>query len=217
MSMREQPSEAFLCADDEVINHGHPQILALAAKLSGQNPEDTARNCFDWVRDQITHSIDFHREEVTCLASDVLGVGTGLCIAKSHLLVALWRAHRIPSGFCYQRLALDGPSSPYCTHGFVAVWLEGTGWYRCDARGNSKPGIHCTFTPGHENLAYATVHEGEHEYPGIWAQPWPELVTAMKRLKNISHYLMHPIDAAPPPFCDHDHVVAYRGGPSPSG
>ncbi len=199
MSMREQPSEAFLCADDEIINHGHPQILALAAKLSGQNPEDTARKCFDWVRDQITHSIDFYREEVTCLASDVLGVGTGLCIAKSHLLVALWRAHGIPSGFCYQRLALDGPDPLYCTHGFAAVWLEEWGWYRCDARGNSRPGIHCEFTPGQENLAYPAIYNGAQTWPEVWAEPWPDLISAMEKLQTMAQYRNHPIDASPPP------------------
>ena len=197
MSQYHPPVADFLM-DTEVVDFHHPQIQSLAASLSGRTPLLTAKNCFDWVRDHIEHSIDFHREEVACKASDVLRIGTGLCTAKSHLLVALWRAHQIPSGFCYQRLIFGGDHASYCTHGFEAVWLDGLGWYRCDARGNTKPGIHCEFTPGQENLAYPVIREGERFFPDIWALPWPELVTALESLPDISQYLRDPIDVCPP-------------------
>ncbi|EGQ62803.1 putative cysteine protease [Acidithiobacillus sp. GGI-221] len=142
--------------------------------------------------------MDFHREEVTCVASEVLRMGTGLCFAKSHLLVAFWRANQIPAGFCYQRLTLHGPNPPYCTHGFTAVWLDDHGWYRCDARGNSRPEIHCEFMPGQENLAYPTIYNGEQTYPDVWAEPWPDLIAAMEKLQSISQYRSHPIDTCPP-------------------
>ncbi|OYV72313.1 MAG: transglutaminase, partial [Acidithiobacillus ferrivorans] len=103
------PPVADFLMNTKVVDYNHPQIQILAVSLSGQTPLITAKNCFDWVRDHIEHSMDFHREEVTCKASDVLRIGTGLCTAKSHLLVALWRANQIPAGFCYQRLTLDGP------------------------------------------------------------------------------------------------------------
>ena len=192
-----QPSLRFLM-ESATVDYAHADIRKLAAALSSDDPTATARHCFEWVRDHIEHSMDFHREEVTCAASDVLQQGTGLCTAKSHLLVALWRANQIPAGFCYQRLTLDGPNPPYCTHGFTAVWLDDRGWYRCDARGNSKPGIHCEFTPGQENLAYPTIYNGEQTYPDVWAEPWPDLIAAMEKLQNISQYRSHPIDACPP-------------------
>ena len=192
-----QPSPRFLM-ESATVDYTHADIRKLAAALSSDDPTATARHCFEWIRDHIAHSMDFHREEVTCAASDVLQQGTGLCTAKSHLLVALWRANQIPAGFCYQRLTLDGPNPPYCTHGFTAVWLDDRGWYRCDARGNSKPGIHCEFTPGQENLAYPTMYNGERTYPDIWAEPWPDLLAAMGKLQNISQYRNHPIDACPP-------------------
>ncbi|MBE7562498.1 transglutaminase family protein [Acidithiobacillus sp. HP-6] len=192
-----QPSPHFLM-ESAIVDYTHADIRKLAATLSSDDPTTTARHCFEWVRDHIAHSMDFHREEVTCAASEVLQQGTGLCTAKSHLLVALWRANQIPAGFCYQRLTLDGPNPPYCTHGFTAVWLDDQGWYRCDARGNSKPGIHCEFIPGQENLAFPTRYIGEHDYPEVWAEPWPELVTAMEHLPNITQYRAHPIDACPP-------------------
>ena len=192
-----QPLPHFLM-ESATVDYAHADIRKLAAALSSDDSTATARRCFEWVRDHIEHSMDFHREEVTCAASDVLQQGTGLCTAKSHLLVALWRANQIPAGFCYQRLTLDGPNPPYCTHGFTAVWLNGRGWYRCDARGNSKPGIHCEFTPGQENLAYPTIYNGERIYPDVWAEPWPDLLAAMEKLQCMTQYRSHPIDACPP-------------------
>jgi transglutaminase-like putative cysteine protease len=192
-----QPSQYFLM-ESATVDYAHADIRKLAAALSSDDPTATARRCFEWVRDHIEHSMDFQREEVTCAASNVLQQGTGLCTAKSHLLVALWRANQIPAGFCYQRLTLDGPNPPYCTHGFTAVWLDDWGWYCCDARGNSKPGIHCEFTPGQENLAYPTMYNGERTYPEVWAEPWPDLLAAMENLQNISQYRRQPIDACPP-------------------
>ncbi len=187
----------FLAASD-VVDFHHPQIAKLAADLRADSHATTAKNCFVWVRDHIQHCVDFKREETPYIASDVLAVGTGFCTAKSHLLVALLRANAIPAGFCYQRLTFDGPNPPYCLHGFIAVHLEGVGWYRCDARGNSKPGIHCEFAPGHETLAYPIQYAGECIYPEVWAEPWPEFIQASRELGSVSDYMAKPIDVAPP-------------------
>lgn len=199
-------SPAFLAASD-VVDFDHPEVDRLARELARATPRDTAAACFDWVRDRIEHSVDFGREELSCDASEALRLGTGLCIAKSHLLVALWRANGIPSGFCYQRLRFREPGGHYCSHGLVAVWLEQAGWYRCDARGN-KATVHCEFTPGSENLAFATTAEGECTFPQIWAQPWPELVERMGQLGSMSGYLARPIDVAPPQVAA-DQVVSF--------
>ncbi|MEC5163865.1 transglutaminase-like putative cysteine protease [Janthinobacterium sp. CG_23.3] len=187
----------FLAASD-IIDYRDAAIQDLARSLRADTPPASAKRCFDWVRDQIEHSIDYQRDQVTLTASQALAVGTGLCTAKSHLLVALLRANGIAAGLCYQRLTLSGPNPPHCTHGFVAVWLEGSGWYRCDARGNSKPGMDCQFTPGVENLAYPVQYEGECIYPQVWAQPWPSLVEGMRALGSIAQYRATPIDATPP-------------------
>lgn len=187
----------FLAAD-AVVDFGHAAVAQLARSLRAPESGATARRCFEWVRDRIAHSIDFRREEVPCTAAEVLATGSALCIGKSHLLVALLRANGIPAGFCYQRLTLSGPNPPYCLHNLVALWLDGVGWYRCDARGNSKPGIHCEFAPGRETLAFPVQYDGECLYPGVWAAPWPALVTAMRGLASISAYCAAPIDLAPP-------------------
>ncbi|WP_236609416.1 transglutaminase-like domain-containing protein [Acidithiobacillus caldus] len=123
-----QPTPDFL-QESPIVDYANADIRSLASALSACDATATAKCCFDWVRDHIEHSIDFHREEVTCVASEVLRSGTGLCTAKSHLLVALWRANQISAGFCYQRLTLDGPNPPCCTHGFTAAlgWMTGAG------------------------------------------------------------------------------------------
>ncbi len=181
----------------DVIDFHHPEVARLAAALRSATPEQTARRCFEWVRDEVAHSIDFQREEITCTASEALAAGTGLCISKSHLAVALLRANGMASGFCYQRLRLSGAESRFCTHGLIAVYLERQGWYRCDARGN-KATVDCQFTPGREQLAFEARAEGEQLYPGVWAQPWPELVQRLQALPSIAAYLAAPIDVSPP-------------------
>jgi transglutaminase-like putative cysteine protease len=100
--------EPFLRAT-AVIDWSQPEILALARELSrgAVLPVVIARRCFEWVRDEIPHTVDYRLDRITCSASEVLRHRTGFCYAKSHLLAALLRANGIPTGFVYQRLALD--------------------------------------------------------------------------------------------------------------
>ena len=92
----------------EYIDWENPDILIRAKSLArvSSTREDIARNCFEFVRDEIKHSGDYELNPVTYKASDVLKYGTGYCYAKSHLLAALLRANNIPTGLCYQRLTI---------------------------------------------------------------------------------------------------------------
>ncbi|TXL16153.1 Cro/Cl family transcriptional regulator [Methylococcaceae bacterium HT4] len=114
------------------INWSNPEIKELAKLLSSGLPDkkSIAKNCFEWVRDNIRHSSDYKLNPVTCKASDVLIHKTGYCYAKSHLLAALLRANNIPAGLCYQRLSVEDDGAPYCLHGLNAVFLKNHGWYR---------------------------------------------------------------------------------------
>lgn len=169
-------------AASEVIDWKHPEILSLAAQLAQGSPsvQQTAQNCFEWVRDQIRHSVDYQLNPVTWKASDVLTHRTGYCYAKSHLLAALLRANGIPAGFCYQRLSLDGSGAPYCLHGLNAVKLPDYGWYRIDPRGN-KEGVDAQFTPPVERLAFPILHEVEADLPEIWPEPLECVIAALRR------------------------------------
>ena len=166
---------------DNVIDWQHPEVMALAQRI-GQacdDPTAIAQACFEWVRDEIRHSVDYQMNPVTCRASDVLQHRTGYCFAKSHLLAALLRANQIPAGFCYQRLSIDDVGFPYSLHGFNAVYLPAIGWYRIDARGN-KPGVAAHFTPPPEQLAYAVRLPEEADYPEIWPTPLPRVIAALQ-------------------------------------
>ncbi len=123
-----------------------PQIAECARKLTASTAQETAKRCFEFVRDTIKHSADYKLNPVTCRASDVLEHRTGYCYAKSHLLCALLRANGIAAGLCYQRLSIAGSGPPFCLHGLNAVYLPEFGWYRVDARGN-RPDVDAQFAP----------------------------------------------------------------------
>ncbi|MBY6212472.1 transglutaminase family protein [Microbulbifer agarilyticus] len=164
-----------------IIDWQHPDIVALAADLKCPSGAKfgTARNSFEFVRDEIRHSGDIALNPVTCRASDVLSAGTGFCFAKSHLLAALLRANDIPAGFSYQRLLLDKASARFCLHGLNSVYLERYGWFRVDARGN-KPGITAEFIPPEERLAYTPSAEGERDLPEVYADPLPQVIQLLQ-------------------------------------
>lgn len=179
-------SADFLASTD-VVDWYHADVRTLAWYLAGgeSNLVEVARRCFEWVRDEIRHSVDFADTTVTCAASDVLTQRTGFCYAKSHLLAALLRANGIPTGFCYQRLSIDGVGPPFSLHGLNAVLLPECGWYRVDARGN-KRGIDAQFSPPHERLAFPIQSPGELMLPEIHADPFPVVVDSLRRCSTVA-------------------------------
>lgn len=172
--------DAYLQATD-VINWTHPNVLALAKHLISdhQTPAEIAKICFEWVRDEIRHSVDYRLNPVTWRASDVLRHKTGYCYAKSHLLAALLRANEVPVGFCYQRLSMNDTGPPYCLHGLNAVYLPEFGWYRIDARGN-KADVNAQFTPPQEQLAFKIQCSEEADFSAVLPEPLDWVVTALQ-------------------------------------
>lgn len=164
----------------EHVDSAHPAIVSAARVLAASAPSqhEVVRRCFEFVRDAIRHSMDYQANPVTCRASDVLRHETGYCYAKSHLLAALLRANGIPAGLCYQRLSMGDGS--FCLHGLNAVYLDGEGWYRIDARGN-KQGVNAQFCPPQERLAFVPGEPGELDFPGIYVEPVAPVVQALQR------------------------------------
>ena len=185
-----------------IVDWDDPEILALARALAlarGRGgPVAVARRCFEWVRDEIKHSGDHRLDPVTCSASAVLRHGTGFCYAKSHLLAALLRANAFPTGFCYQRLSLDGCGPPFCLHGLNAVRLPGTGWDRIDARGD-REGIETDFDPPAERMAFEPRLAGEATFDDIWPAPLPVVVKALTENRSHAQLLDHLPDMEPRP------------------
>lgn len=195
------PSAEFL-SSTEVIDWYHADVRTLAWCLAGgeQDAAEIARRCFEWVRDEIRHSVDANDETVTCAASEVLAHGTGFCYAKSHLLAALLRANGIPAGFCYQRLSIDGAGPPFCLHGFNAALLPAHGWYRVDARGNKVCAdgsrVDAQFTPDVERLAFPIQFDGEVTFPEIHAEPLPIVVETLQRYGSVAEVYVNLPDVA---------------------
>ena len=173
---------------DDVIDHDDPSIIRLADMLysASRNEEDFIKKAYEYVRDNIAHSADAGKEEVTCSASEVLNAGHGICFAKSHLLAAILRRKNIPTGFCYQKLILDDETDPVLIlHGLVAVYInERRKWIRLDARGN-KPGVDAEFSLRQEKLAFPIRPElGEEDGTVIFPSPDPSVIRALRENKN---------------------------------
>lgn len=179
-------------ATSKYINFDHPIVSAKAAELAeGVSSQlELVKRCFEFVRDDIKHSVDFMLNPVTCKASDVLRHGTGYCYAKSHLLAALLRANKVPTGLCYQRLSVGEQGAPYCLHGLNAVYLEHYGWYRIDARGN-KPGVNAVFSPPIEALAFSLRDPMERDLPEIWAESLPCVIDALESQPSVEQVLLN--------------------------
>jgi transglutaminase-like putative cysteine protease len=196
--LEDLPGLSGFLGSSDIVDWSHPDIMTCAGQIAlGQTTaEQIAQACFEWVRDQIHHSFDAQMNPVTCRASDVLRYRTGYCFAKSHLLVALLRANRIPAGFCYQRLSIDDQGAPYSLHGFNAVYLPEYGWYRIDARGN-RAGVNAQFTPPQEQLAFSIQLPDEADFPAILAEPLPLVVAALQSQQTWEEMLCHLPDVDP--------------------
>ncbi len=171
-------------APSAVVNWQHPSILPLAKSLTQgvSSVPEQVKVVYKWVRDRISHTYDIGDLGVTCTAAEVLHQGHGFCFAKSHLLAALLRSCGIPTGFCYQRLVFDDAHPDRFTlHGLNAVYLPALNrWVRLDARGN-KPGVQAEFHCNHEQLAFPIrPHLGEIDYPNLYPQPHPKIITALQ-------------------------------------
>ena len=172
--IQKNPDLSAYLAANEVIDHEHPLVREVAARLARRASGSYvyARAAYEFVRDAVPHSHDTGDMRVTWRASDVLEQRTGICHAKSHALVALLRAEDIPAALCYQRL--DG-----VVHGLVAVRFRGA-WHRQDPRGN-KPGVDAQFSLTGERLAWTPESEStDMDYPVLYAVPHPAVLKALQ-------------------------------------
>jgi len=170
---------------NKYINSDSPHVIKRALIIADENTNkfEVAKACFEYVRDEIKHSVDYEMNPITVIASDVLKYKTGFCYAKSHLLAALLRANRIAAGLCYQRLTIVDEKPAFCLHGLNAIYLEDYGWFRVDARGN-KEGVNAQFDPTNEQLAFDIKIKGEYNLPEIWSEPLPIVTKHLEKHKS---------------------------------
>jgi transglutaminase-like putative cysteine protease len=125
----------------EVIDCNHPQIKALASQTTrgAQDVHEQARRLFYLVRDTIPYNlyVPFFLPE-HYRASAILHRGSGYCVQKAVLLVALARAAGIPSRLVFadirnylisERVAELMETNLFIFHGYVE-WLLGDHWVR---------------------------------------------------------------------------------------
>lgn len=158
------------------------EIKAITSKTDSL--KERAKLAFEFARDEIQHSFDSEVcKVVTINAEDAIEKKEGICFAKAHVLASLLRGMGIPTGFCYQRKY--NPKAGFVLHGLNAIYLENTGWFRVDPRGN-KPGIDSEFSTDVEQLAYPIdTSKGEVDYPNVFPEPLSEVVTAMQNSENV--------------------------------
>lgn len=180
--MKHEKSLNNYLLESEYINYSNEQIQRLIKSFDQDTEIDRIKAIFEYVRDEIDHSIDIKSKEITRRASEVLEKKHGICYAKSHLLAAILRGMSIPAGFCYQRLTLyDKPEEGYCVHALNTVYLKDLGrWVRIDARGN-KEGINAQFSLMEEKLAFQVREEyGEEDYPINYSSPHPDIIKTLE-------------------------------------
>ena len=161
------------------------KAISLTKGISGDI--EKARTIYEFVRDEIHHSSDIKSKKVTYQASDVLLKGHGLCFAKSHLLAALLRCEKIPTGFCYQKLSI---STGKIFHGLNGVFIDEK-WVRLDARGNNAV-INAQFSLNEEKLAYTPHKEmGDVDYPYIYSEPCPKIIEILQNYSTLDEVINH--------------------------
>ena len=173
---------------DSVIDYNNEAITELADTLfnKANNELDFIKTAYEFVRDTISHSADVNEDIVTCIASEVLNAGHGICFAKSHLLAALLRCKSVPAGFCYQKLILDDETAPVLIyHGLNGVYIKDyKKWIRLDARGN-KTGVNAQFSIETEQLAFPIRPKmGEADSLIIYPDPDRKILEKLRQNKT---------------------------------
>jgi transglutaminase-like putative cysteine protease len=163
-------------------------------------PEGRVRALFEFVRDEVAHSVDaleddstdssdrLLSEKATCRASEVLARRTGLCYAKSHLLAGLLRYAGFPTGFCYVRLANEAEPGRMTLHGFNAVyWAAAKRWIFLDARGN-RPRFEaeCRFEAPWSLPLTPDAEAGEAFLPLIYKRPAKRIIDLLERAPDFA-------------------------------
>ncbi len=189
--MQAEPIANYLVADSVVDWHDNA-VRETASQVTTGLADDSAkaRALFEWVRDTISHSHDAGREEVTCSASQVLTIGTGICYAKAHLLAALCRASGIPTGFCYQVYYEEYhvSESKIALHGLNAIYLKSLDqWIRVDPRGN-KEAVNAQFDVDREQLAFPDLVFLDNR---VYAAPLPQVVRELRLWPTRSELWLH--------------------------
>lgn len=121
----------------------NPEIIECAKKLSGPSVEQTVKNIYFFVRDEIKWTIEGVKPAIEVLKSK-----KGVCFNKSSLQIALLRAVGIPARYRLEEVSSKAlkpylPKDIYdllpktVIHALAEVYLDGK-WLGCDATIDSQ-------------------------------------------------------------------------------
>ncbi len=127
----------------ELCDCGNPEIINKSNELIGQNskPKDAAIKIFNFIRDEIP----FEANKADEKASDTLQRGSGFCVTKSNLQIALLRAIGIPARYHHVHLrkeilsgVIPAASLDLIPEGVITYhpWCEcylNNNWVSCEA------------------------------------------------------------------------------------
>lgn len=183
-----------------VVNFSHETIQNRARTLFTDDLDDIekVRIAYEYVRDEIAQSLDIDSKYVPCKASDVLNYGEGVCFAKANLLAAILRSQTIPTGFCYQRILIQGKiENGYVLHALNAVFIPSLNrWIRLDARGN-REGYVGEFSIEQEILPYKPNEKlGEKDYPIIYTKPNVDAMRVLEKSTDAHKMYRHDLPSA---------------------
>lgn len=190
LGMPEPESDEFgrYLEDTITIDWQTPAMMSTAKQLleTWTEPEDRIRRLFEFVRDEIDHSLDVETDVQPCRASEVLKERTGLCYAKSHLLAGFLRYAGFPAGFCYVRTIDEDRPGRFVLHGFNAVyWTSTSSWIYLDARGGRNGrNTQCRFEAPWSLTHWPDAQAGERFLPFIFKRPGKQIIDLLERAPN---------------------------------
>ena len=157
-------------ASTDIIDWKHPEVFKRARELSEgvKSPEQIAKRCFEWVRDEILHSYDHQMNPVTCAASEVLRARTELpfCQKPSVSGPASSQLHSSRSVLSTAGLRSERPMP-------LSARAQRYLFCRIQAGTVLMPvgielALNAQFCPPIERLAFQVEREGEADLPEIW-------------------------------------------------
>jgi len=157
----------------ELCDFTNHQIVKICIELfdKSSSEKELVKRIYEYVRDDIKHTADTNKKNVTCSASEVILYKHGICCAKANLFATFLRYFNIPVGFCYQKIK-SNTKNGFALHGLNAVYFkEHEKWIRLDV-GGVKSDSDAKFSIEEENLVYRVNQSmGEIDHQTIFDKP----------------------------------------------
>ncbi|MFA5107185.1 MAG: transglutaminase-like domain-containing protein [Patescibacteria group bacterium] len=160
-------------------------------KKVNQNDKDLAIALFEYVRDNIKYRVGAWSKR----ASETMESQTGMCTTSTNLLVALFRAAGIPSGYCIYKV-IGGESFGHILPSFIKESISSSSvhivcfvyidnrWIKCDPSTDTELSLK---TKHIDNLTDLIIWDGEHD--AVHPINEKHIISMSEPLDNIDYQL----------------------------